>query len=281
MDVRQYQVYIKHRFGWKAESWAGFFRTYDEIPTRRKLISVPDRGYILDQYTGGTLSLNDGIDLLFRYEFTQCTDFVDWELFIDTYKEFQDDGLIAQATNNLRVHLLDADLLIILHQYVERFPGGLFISEAKAKIALLVREEEYKEYPPAELSEVERKLAVADVKKVVKSIVKDSIGNNRILELPEIEAKNDNRAIIKFFEDKKITIATESIEKILKDVLDALPSLKVKKDHADGLISISASFKEWQRKVRHGLITPQAEQIEYQMIIHRILEQFNFIIADL
>ncbi len=281
MDVKRYNIYIKHRLGWKAESWNGFFRTYDDIPTRKALISFPDKGYILDQYTGTTLSLDSGIDLLFRYEFTQCTDFIDWELFIDTYKGFQNDKLIEKATNNLRIHLLDADLLIQLHKYVEQFPNGLFISEAKTKIALLVREEEYKQFPPPEMSEVERKNAVADVEKVVSNIVADSVGDNDSITLSEIKTKEDNSEIIKYFKDKKITIAKENIEKILDDVLEVLPSLKANKDHLDGLISISASFRALERKELHGIISPQDGQIAYQSIIHRILRQFNSIIEDL
>lgn len=281
MDIRRYNIYIKHRFGWKAESWGGFFRTYEEIPKRKELVSLPRKGYIFDQHTGTTLSLLDGLKLLFQYEFSQCTDFIDWELFIDTYKEFQEDELIKKATRNLKIKLLDADLLIILHKYTRRFPDGLFFAEAKTKIALLIREEEYKAQPPEEMTESERKTAVSDVEKVVDKIVANYVGSDKKVKFSDVKYENNNEVIIKFFEDKKITIASESIEKTVKDVLKLLPSLRIPKEHADILISISASFHELRRQERYGIITPQEGQKAYQLIIYRILKEFNLIIDDL
>lgn len=137
MDKSRYTFHVRKRMGWATYEWEPFYNRYPAIKDRKEIIHNSKKGYLYDHFNFHKLEGEDGLELLINIEFEECQTFIDWEYFINAFKDTEHTDFLKLALSELETKLLKESFLIRLNQYKALFPEGIFIKEVRFKIALL------------------------------------------------------------------------------------------------------------------------------------------------
>lgn len=272
LDLQRYTILVKLINGWNSYFWPKFFDRYREVSVRKRIISNPEKGYIYDNDSFKKLNEKQGLELLMNFEFSECDNFIEWEYFIDAYKDTSYKDVLKKALDNLEKQLIEANRLIRLKQYKDLFPKGIFINEVKFKISMIQKGLEEADLPDyeKEISEDEKKEILTSIRKEKSKIEDDYLEANSQPGI-DLEAVSIVKAMRK-------EIGSGDIEHILSEAIRVLDDLSIDRIYTDKLITISAQYTSFRFKQTANILSAEDESVIYSSIIDRILKLFNLIL---
>ncbi|NRB53482.1 MAG: hypothetical protein HRU41_37850 [Saprospiraceae bacterium] len=277
LDKNRYLFMVKLYSAYTAFPWTEFFSRYTKIAERKNILEDEERGYIYDQDNFRNFNQGEGIELLINFEFSECQSFIEWEYFVQAFKDTPYQHLLREALEKLVKELLGANLLVRLKRYQDLFPKGLFIREVEAKVAMRLKEQERRNQVDFEdiLHDVEQQ--ESSKKQIFESISKE---RSKIVE--QYLGANSNEPfdfdVIEYINAKKKEFGSRDIEKILAEVLKILGEVELDRSYTDPLIAISADYRAFRFKQTLKTLSIEDEGVIYSSIINRILKIFNLIL---
>lgn len=275
MEIDRYTFHIKRFNGHSTYYWDEFFSQYPAVRKRKELIENERKGYVYDHNNFYKLSEAEGLELLINFEYSECDDFIEWEYFIDAFKDTDHKDIIKMALSELENQLLKASFLIRLNRYKELFPKGIFINEVEIKISILekgVQKSKPQEEEVVETKDINKKEILKSLNSGKSKIVNDYLGVNNGLD--------QDFDISEFLIRKKQEVGYRDIEKILKETVNTFNDIELDKRYTDTLIAISAQYRIFRFKQVENIITTDDEKQSFASFIKRILDLFNLIIED-